>query len=321
MLDLAAYSKFVWPLCRLLFGLACGLLLANLLEALRWTDHLAKLARPLARFAHLGQTAASAFGLAFVSPAGANSLLSEAYEQKRLSFSELMLANLFNGLPAYLSHIPTIFLLMWPVLGMAAAAYAGVTLLAAVCRTVFTIFLARLLLSPLPTLKEPEIAPRQSEAIGRRLALALRKAWQRFCKRIVKLVLYTAPIYALMCIGQEYGFFTFVESWLAVHLDWLAVIKPQAMGIIALQLMAEIGATLGAAGAVLQDGSLSSHDVVLALLVGNVLATPLRALRHQLPAYAGFYRPKLAVKLVVANQALRATSMVIVIAAYYLLTK
>lgn len=34
-----------WPLLRLLMGLAAGLLIANLLEALRWTRHLARLDR------------------------------------------------------------------------------------------------------------------------------------------------------------------------------------------------------------------------------------------------------------------------------------
>ena len=53
-----------WPLLRLLIGLAAGLLVANLLEALRWTRHLAKLAAPLARAAHLRDVAGASFSLA-----------------------------------------------------------------------------------------------------------------------------------------------------------------------------------------------------------------------------------------------------------------
>ncbi len=88
------------------------------------------------------------------------------------------------------------------------------------------------------------------------------------------------------------------------------------MGIIGLQLMAELGATLGAAGAALQDASLTPQEVVVAMLVGNVLSTPIRAIRHQFPAYCGFYRPALAVRLVLANQVLRGFSMALVLAAY-----
>ena len=117
---------------RLLLGLALGLLVANLLEALRWTRHLARLAAPLARAAHLRDVAGASFSLAFVSPAAANGLLSDSHNIGELSNNELMLANLFNSLPAYLVHTPTIFLLTWPVLGMPAVVYVGLTLLAAV---------------------------------------------------------------------------------------------------------------------------------------------------------------------------------------------
>lgn len=312
-----AFAKTLWPLARLICGLALGLLLANLLEALRWTDRLAKLARPLARLAHLGPAAASAFALAFVSPAAANGLLSEKLAQSELGERELMLANLFNSLPAWLAHTPTIFLLTWPVLGVAAIFYVGATLLAALGRTIFTIFLSRLLLPP----ELPQHHAVESETrlpFGQRLVAAFAKAWRRFLKRMPRLAIATSLVYLLMWLLREYGAFQAMEAWLASHLGWLAIIKPQAMGIIVLQLFAEMGATLGAAGAALQDASLSAKDVVVAMLVGNVLSTPLRAIRHQLPAYAGFFRPALAVKLVLANQSLRAASMIAAIAIYAL---
>ena len=90
------------------------------------------------------------------------------------------------------------------------------------------------------------------------------------------------------------------------------------MGIIVLHLAAELGAALSAAGSVLVNGGLSAEEVILALLVGNILSTPMRALRHQLPAYAGFFRPAMALKLIVANQGLRALSMIVITALYWL---
>ena len=99
----AVWHALGWPLCRLLLGLALGLLIANTLEALRWTRHLARLARPLARVAHLPPVAGAAFALAFVSPASANGLLSERHEAGEISRRELMLANIFNSLPAFLT--------------------------------------------------------------------------------------------------------------------------------------------------------------------------------------------------------------------------
>ena len=148
-LSLAAlWHALFWPMLRLLLGLAVGLLIANLLEALRWTRHLARLASPLARAAHLRDVAGASFSLAFVSPAAANGLLSDSHAAGEISSRELMLANLFNSLPAYLVHTPTIFLLTWPVLGAPAVIYVGLTLLAAAGRTGFTVLLARRLLPP-----------------------------------------------------------------------------------------------------------------------------------------------------------------------------
>ena len=64
--------------------------------------------------------------------------------------------------------------------------------------------------------------------------------------------------------------------------------------MVALQLTAEISAGLAAAGALLDNGSLEARQVVLALLAGNVLSAPMRAVRHQFPFYAGIFQPKLA---------------------------
>lgn len=312
----ALWHALFWPLLRLLLGLAVGLLIANLLEALRWTRYLARLAAPLARTAHLREVAGASFSLAFVSPAAANGLLSDSHGAGEISGRELMLANLFNSLPAYLVHTPTIFLLTWPVLGAPAVTYVGLTLLAAAGRTGFTVLLARRLLPPPP----PGCLVCKADGDARTdWGAALRKAWKRFLRRLPKLVYFTVPVYVLMYLLQLYGFFNLAEEWLAAHMGWLSFLKPQAMGIIVLHLAAELGAALGAAGSVLQTGALSPRDVVLALMVGNILSTPMRAVRHQLPSYTGFFRPALALRLILANQGLRAASMVLVTLLYYFL--
>lgn len=296
--------------------MAFGLFLASILEALRWTSYLAKLSRPLARAARLGSAASAAFVMAFVSPTTANGLLSNAYEKKEISLRELSLSNLFNSLPTWLSHTPSIFFIMWPAIGFTAVIYVGITILAAIFRMFFTLALCRLLLPKAPAQILSLPPAKLTERLPQRLAAAIRKAWAGFKRKMPRLAMFTAPVYLLMCLGQEYGLFQSVQTWMAAHLNWLAFLKPQAVGIIALQLAAEMGATLGAAGAALMDGSLTQRDIVLALLAGNVLSTPLRAIRHQLPAYAGYYRPGVALKLILANQALRAASIIIMLAIY-----
>lgn len=310
------WQSLGWPLLRILSGMAAGLLAASLLEALRWTRPLARLASPLTRLARLHPVAGAGFALAFVSPAAANGLLAASHDRGEISGRDLMLANLFNSLPAYLVHTPTIFLLTWPVLGMPAVTYVLLTLAAAAGRTAFTVLLGRCLLPPPPP-GEPFSAQQEESAHGKS---ALRKAWKRFLRRLPRLVCFTVPMYVLMSLLQRHGFFALAEQWMAAHLGWLSFLKPQAAGVIVLHLAAELGAALGAAGSMLQTGGLEPRDVVLALMAGNILSTPMRALRHQFPSYAGFYRPALALRLILANQGLRAASMLLVTLAYYYCT-
>ena len=58
---------------------------------------------------------------------------------------------------------------------------------------------------------------------------------------------------------------------------------------------------------------------VLALLAGNVLAFPLRALRHQLPHYVGIYEPRTGVQILVLGQLLRVASLVAAGGLFYLM--
>lgn len=306
------WQSLGWPLCRLLLGLSLGLLVASILENLRWTQGLARLASPLSRAAHLPPPASAAFALAFVSPAAANGLLSESLNKGTLSRRELLLANIYNSLPAYILHTPTLFFLTWPVLGIPALTYVGLTLLAAVGRTALVTLLSRHLLPSLPrdayvsAVITPSFPP----------CTALYRAWQRFLRRLPRLVGFTVPIYVLMFFLQHEGYFAMAEQWMAAHMDSVPFLKPQALGVVVLHLAAELGAALGAAGSILQTGALSARDVVLALLVGNILSTPMRALRHQFPAYAGFFRPSVALCCLVSNQGLRAMSMTVVTVAY-----
>ena len=84
--------------------------------------------------------------------------------------------------------------------------------------------------------------------------------------------------------------------------------------------MAEISAGMAAAGALLDNGSLEVRQVVLALLVGNVVSSPMRAVRHQFPFYAGVFQPKLAVELITYNQIFRTGSIILVGVFYYFLS-
>ena len=312
----AFWRGLLWPLGRLLLGMAAGLLLAALLEAFRWTDRLARFASPLAKLARLNSPCSASFSMAFVSPYAANGILAENYNSGNISRRQLIIANLFNSLPSFLTHLPSVLLLLWPALGAAALLYAAIALFAALIRLLASILIGRLALSPSDDAKK-SVAERAPEKTKN----PWREARRRFLKRLPKLFAFTIPFYFLMFFLRYWGLFGHIEKFLA---DWGlldGLVNPGAISIIALQLFAEMGATLGAAAALLDTGDVGASDIVIAMLVGSALATPIRAIRHQLPVYAGFFAPGLATRIILANQSLRLASMIIAIAAFMALSR
>jgi hypothetical protein len=309
------WHSLLWPLGRLLLSLAIGLLVANVIEALNWTRYLARVAAPLIRLGHLKDVVGASFSMAFFSGLAANSLLAEASSAGRLSNRELVLANLFNSLPTYFLHLPQVFLVTLPFLGAkTACVYVGLTLLAAVLRTLVIIAYGHFTLPPLP---EGCLACHLDDgAPSWRQALA--KAWKRFTRRIRSMLYFTVPIYVVFHYLTVWGAFAVAEKWLAAHLGFLDWLTPQAVSIVMFQIVAEFTAGLAAAGAMLGAGSLATKQVVLALLIGNFLSTPMRAFRHQFPYYAGIFNPRTAARLIVHNQALRAASILLVTIGYAL---
>jgi hypothetical protein len=116
----------------------------------------------------------------------------------------------------------------------------------------------------------------------------------------------------------RWGIFDWLEQAMGQSflLSWL---PPEAVGVVAFQVAAESTAGFAAAGALLTTGALGMKEMVLALLAGAVLSTPMRAVRHQFPYYTGIFKTRLAVRLIVHNQALRAASLLLVAALYALL--
>lgn len=306
-----------WPLGKLVFFISLGLLIGTLIESMNWTHGVARLASPLTRAGNLSDTTGASFSLAFFSSISANTMLADAYELGKISKKELVLANLFNSLPAYFLHMPTLFFIAVPLLGATAFTYAGLTILAAFSRTVLVVVLGRFFLaSPEPGCVTCQLpAPESSGARA-----ILKKTWSRFRQRIKKVLLFSLPIYAVIFILGRYGLFDAFETLVADHVSLLAWLPPQGIGIIGLQLAAEISAGLAAAGALLDSGSLAPREVILSLMVGNVLSSPMRAIRHQFPHYAGIFSPRIAVELITWNQVLRTGSIIAVTVVYFLAT-
>lgn len=267
--------------------------------------------------AHLSPTATTSFALAFVSGIAANSLLAEAFSTKKISKTELMLANLFNSLPRFFLHLPTVFFLTLPFIKSAAFMYLGLTLLAAVLQTAIVIVLGRLMLEkPQQNVENPE--PKQDKKETSDWIQITKKFSRRLQKRIIRLLQFMIPIYILFYLLGKYGIFSHLEKIIVEKAWFLSWLQPQSLSIILLHVTTEFSAGLAAASVMIADNSLSAKQVILALMIGNLLSTPVRAIRHQFPYYSGIYPFRTAVELIVASQCLRAASIVLVTVGFYI---
>ncbi|SDN46612.1 hypothetical protein SAMN04488516_102219 [Desulfonauticus submarinus] len=304
-------AHYFYPLLRLVFFIALGIFIGNLIEALNWTKFLAKLSYPLIKFGRLKDISGASFSIAFFSGISANTILAEAYDQGKLNKKELILSNLFNSLPTYFLHLPTTFFIVAPFIKEATWPYFALTISAAFLRTIFTVFLAHFILpkTNISSTFHPT-DQNKSESI-------LKKTLIRFQKRFKKIILFTIPIYVGFKILAKYGFFHWLEGKLAGIIIYFPWLPAKSLGIIIMQMAAEFSAGLAAAGALLEAHVLDIKQIVLALTIGNILSSPIRAIRHQFPYYAGIYPPRLALILIIFNQSLRIISLALALFVYY----
>jgi hypothetical protein len=265
------------------------------------------------RWGHLPDGSGASFTTAFVSGTAAQAMLVTFHEEGKLTRKEVILTSLLNGLPAYFLHLPTTFFIILPLAGQAGLLYLVLTLLATLLRTAGLVTFSRLSLPPRGLLMADE--KRERKPWG----AIIEETWQKFSKRLQRIMLLVVPVYLVIMLVSQLGLFSWLRLKLAGGIT-STVVPVEAMSVVIFSLVAEFTSGFAAAGALLDAGTLTIRETVIALLLGNVVATPVRALRHQLPYYMGIFRPKLGVLLITLGQTLRVISVIIVGAAYVLLT-
>ena len=305
------YRQMAWPLLRLLAYLGVGLLLGQAIESLGWAAKLGAWTAPLLRRGRLHQESGASFTAAFFSGILANTMLVTLYQEGRIGRREMTITYLLNNaLPVFFSHLPTTVSIIVPLARQAGLIYLGLTLAAALLRSAFLLVYSRWRL-PARGGGGGEVAV---PAPGKKERLP-REIWQKFQRRFPRVVLYTMPIYLLIFVLNDWGLFKWVEEAAKTHVA-LGFLPIEAASVVAFSVAAEFTSGIAAAGAFLQAGTLTVPQTVMALVLGNIVATPVRALRHQLPTNVGIFSPKVGTELLLLSQGLRLLSLVLVAAPY-----
>ncbi|MHB8066458.1 MAG: nucleoside recognition domain-containing protein [Desulfobaccales bacterium] len=305
------YRQLAWPLLHLLLYMGVGLLVGQAIESLGWAAKLGGWAAPLLRWGHLRRESGASFTAAFFSGILANTMLATLYQEGKISRRELTVTYLFNnGLPVYLLHLPTTFFIILPLTRQAGLIYLGITLTAALLRSVGLLLYGRIALPAVVAGEGGEAAPLPAKKAG-----LLREIWQKFQKRFSRVILFTLPIYFFIFVLNDWGLFKWLRDASAAHVS-LGFLPMEAASVVIFSVATEFTSGIAAAGAFLQAGALTVPQTVMALVLGNIVATPIRGLRHQLPTNVGIFSPKLGTQLLLLSQGLRLLSLVMVAIPY-----
>lgn len=159
--------------------------------------------------------------------------------------------------------------------------------------------------------------PNAPVTLPERLRSALALVGTRFRRRIGRMALFTAPTYLAMYALHQAGVFDALRDLAAGGLG-LGILPVEAAGVVVFSAAAEFSAGVAAAAALLDAGSLDTAQTALALVLGTIVATPIRALRHQLPSHTGIFTPRLGLVLLVQSQLFRVASLAAVTAAWWI---
>lgn len=307
-------SRLIYPLLRLLFFIILGLTAGQVIESLKWTESLSVVARPFFRFGNLGERCSAAFTAAFISGVTANAMLISFYKENQISKKQLFLSNFVNQLPAYFLHLPTTFFIVLPLTGKAGVIYFVLTFTATLLRTSLFLLYGRLTLKNSMTCNTLPDRERQK---GKKQTL-----WEtirmKLPSRTANIAVYVLPMYISVFVINGLGLFAKANTFVASHIS-LTFLPIESLSVVVLSFAAEFTSGFAAAGALLNAGLITVKQTAMALLIGNILAFPIRALRHQLPRYIGVFSPKMGTQLLLMGQMFRILSLSVVGILYYYL--
>ncbi len=310
--------KLGLPLLRLIVLISIGLFTGQVVESLGWTKHLAIPARPFFSFSNLGNRCSAAFTTAFISGASANAMLLEFYEEKKIDKKQLFLSNYINQFPAFFLHLPTTVFIVLPLTGYAGILYFTITFCATLLRTFCFLLFGRFFLKNTTAKEEKHFKKKNTPGKEIKFSKIIKTIKSKLPGRIIKIIIWVLPVYTIVFILNINGLFDYLNKTLSQFFT-ISIMPMESLSVVILSFAAEFTSGFAAAGALLDAGVITVKQTVIALLFGNVLAFPIRALRHQLPRYMGIFSPKTGLQLLLSGQFFRVVSIIVVGGFYFVL--
>jgi len=323
------FKNLFYPMTRLMAFILIGLFIGQIIEAFGWTNKMSVFARPVFKFSKLGDRCGAAFISAFFSGVVANSMLVDFFKDHKISKMQLFLTNYLNQLPAYFLHLPTTIFIVLPLTGFAGLIYFALTFIAVLLRFILFMIFGKIYFSLeqnstfdgqdkdekiMDSLSNDKSINKKDGSKSFKLSLILK---EKLVPRMTGIFIWVVPIYTLVYLLNVYDMFDFLNTMLSGKIS-SNILPVHSLSVVVISFAAEFTSGFAAAGALMDAGVFSIKETVIALLLGNIIAFPIRALRHQIPRYLGIFSPKIGLSLLLTGQFFRITSLMFVGLIYYM---
>jgi len=228
-----------------------------------------------------------------------DALLGSYFRENRLSSRQAVLASMMLNLPFYVSFIPMLVGIVYPLMGTVGLVYLGFQVSVSACVTVVAAFTSHFLLNN--NGKDITIDTEFPEPLS--LPLAARRASVEACKMTLRIILIAAPILAAVVVLVERHLFVYIQHVIPLWVRITGIPATGFPGVIAQGFHISSGAAV--TGSVLHLKLITHKEALLIMLMGNLVGTPFRSIRIMLPTYLAAYGRRIGIKVLFAVQGLR----------------
>ena len=271
---------------------------------------LSNLLSPILRKLRINPLSISSILTCFFSPTVGYSILAEGLKENKINEKEIIGTSLANSFPSVLSHTFTFFIpVVVPILGWTGILFVLIRLGVALTKTIIG-FVYLSIISKDYSFEVPDINKLDKKENAKKSF----KSTLRFAKRLIPILFF---MMTLVIYLSKVGFFDYVERFVKPITNLLNL-NPN-VGILALTEIMNVQAAIVMAGGFLNEGILSSKEVLIGLIIGNVLTFSTRYVKHSLPLHVSLFGAKLGTKIVMVNAAITLLLDIFIIAGLLLL--
>lgn len=271
----------------------------NILENIGWTKRIGWIAKPFTRLGRLKEASGVSFIVSFGSPSSGNAMLMQLYRDNKINRKEMYIASLANTFPSALMHWRSMLPVLIPLLGMTGIIYFATFVFIGFIKTITVLIIGRFILKSNTELFHVENA----HFIKLKPMDLLRKSIKQSWPLMKRVIFITIPV----TIGIFYLIDMGVFNWLTSHIKGVTRVFPipvEGLSIAA----AYFGQTVAAytiAGNLLAAGAISTKNIILALLLGQLLSSVITSFRYSAPYYMGIFGTKMGTELLFFSALLR----------------